>query len=511
MRLLTTFVIATLIGGLTLFSPLTAASRSQAQEDEIRVLSHRAESHFPHSVRFFVEAAGPDEINDIRVYLKTLGQTRRSSYRQVEFAHGPTISGEAELLSGGNNYFPPGTRIAYSFEIRDTAGRSLRTKEEIFVYLDTRFEWLTVSDGLITVYYNNPLAEDRARHVLETASATLRQMGPVLGITPKDPLHIITYHRYRDMVDALPFRSRATQEQLQTLGMAFDQERVLMVYSGDSGVTGTTAHEFTHLLVGDATGRAYSRVPAWLNEGLAEYGDFTGDDNFDYFLSGGIASDMLRPLWHQGQFSGNPQDILIAYGQGKSVVAYLVSSYGEAKIADLMRAITKTLDIDKALMQVYNLDQYELDSAWRRSLGLEPLPRPAEPTPRPLPTATPFPDPTATAEPTLALRPAEPTPTESTEPTPTAEPTPLALITAEATPTPAVKVESPSAGTNLGAGAINSSDPDASAEPEAETASAGGCNAPIPPSDLGVEMGFLFLLASPVAMLATLRGFRRRR
>ena len=47
-----------------------------------------------------------------------------------------------------------------------------------------------------------------------------------------------------------------------------------MVHSGDRSVTSTTAHEFVHLLVGDAAlvGLIPS-VPGWLNEGLAEYGE----------------------------------------------------------------------------------------------------------------------------------------------------------------------------------------------------------------------------------------------
>ena len=56
----------------------------------------------------------------------------------------------------------------------------------------------------------------------------------------------------------MPFQSQTSSEQLITQGMAFDEERVLLVHSGDRSVTSTTAHEFVHLLVGDALGRAYS-------------------------------------------------------------------------------------------------------------------------------------------------------------------------------------------------------------------------------------------------------------
>ena len=509
MRLLLILALIAAGGGLALLYHLAAAPAQAQPDDGIKLLSHRVESRFPDSVHFFVEASGPDEINDIRVYLKTIGQVSRSAYRQVEFDPGTTVSGEAELLSGGNNYFPPGTRMAYSFELRDTAGRLLRTEEQIFVYLDTRFEWLTVSDGLITVYYNSPLVAARAQHVLETAAAALDYMGPVLGIHPEYPLHIVTYHNYRDMTAALPFRSQATREQLITAGMAFDEERVLLVYSGGQGVTGTTAHEFVHLLVGDATGRAYSQVPAWLNEGLAEYGDFSADADRDRYLQWAIDQDKLRPLWQQGAFSGTPEEILIAYGQGKSVVEYLIANYGTDSIAALMQAITRTLDIDRALEQVYGFDQYELDGLWRQSLGLNPLPRPATPTPQPQATARPKANPTP--RPTLPLAPnplASATTAAPTAPPPTADADP-----AQAQPPPAA-VHAPSATPTATAAPTPPPPQPATATPAPTTipstpAPSGGCNAPAAAPGNAGELALILLLVSPAAMLLTGRRLIR--
>ena len=94
------------------------------------------------------------------------------------------------------------------------------------VYEDNRFEWLTVVEGLITVYYYGEYVEDRAHIVLEAAQANLEKMLPVLGIAPTEPLRIVSYNNYRHMASALPFRSQAVSEGLQTQGMAFSNERV---------------------------------------------------------------------------------------------------------------------------------------------------------------------------------------------------------------------------------------------------------------------------------------------
>jgi len=380
-----------------------------AQTGSIEVSGQGAESKFPDGVRFFLTAQSPDEINDIRVFFKKLGNTTSSTYRSVEFQPGNSITGEAMLRAGtGTNYIPPGTMLEYSFEIRDKAGRVQRTPDQTFIYQDSRFEWRTVSEGLITVYYYGEFVENRARTVLDAAQAALERMRPVLGIEPTEPLRIVSYNNYRHMAEALPFRAQAVGEQLVTQGMAFSDERVLLVHGFDASVRGTTSHEFTHLLVHEAAGGA--QVPAWLDEGLAEYGNIDPTDDYDAALRYGIFTRRIKPLWYQGVFGGAPDDIIIAYGQARSVVQYMIAKNGKAKMAELMRVLGETHNIDQALKQVYGFDQYGLDSEWRAALGLEALPPPeelerqlreqqqAQATPTPVPPATPAPTPGSPAK-----------------------------------------------------------------------------------------------------------------
>ena len=73
MRLLILFWLS----GLLLVSGVVTASPAQAGDEEINILVQRAESQFPDGIRFFVEAESPDEIDDIRVFFKKIGQTNR--------------------------------------------------------------------------------------------------------------------------------------------------------------------------------------------------------------------------------------------------------------------------------------------------------------------------------------------------------------------------------------------------------------------------------------------------
>jgi hypothetical protein len=244
--------------------------------------------------------------------------------------------------------------------------------------------------------------------------------------------------------------------------MAFIPERVLIVHGFDPTIKGTTSHEFVHLLVAEAAGMGYSQVPAWLNEGLAEYGNIDPTDDYASALRYGIYTRRIKPLWFQRTFGGTPDDIIIAYGQARSVVQYMISRYGEPSITELFVTIRDTLDIDQALLQVYGVDQHGLDSQWRMAVGLEPLPPPEELRSQSESSQTAVPELAATPEPVAVL---------------------------ESTPTPA---------------------PAASLDDESGQSTA-GCSAPIhgqngaPPTGLAS----LLLLGAPLALLS-FRGLRRR-
>ena len=382
-----------LVGG-ALAVPMVLAAVAWGQGDEIRVLSQEVSGDFPNGITFKLTATSSDPIEEIRVFLKPLGSDQ-STYAYLDIEPGRLVRGQYTMPIGmGTTHKPPGTVVRYSFEIQDSAGHVLRTEDQEYLYMDTSLDWKEISDevGLLTVYYYGDFVERRARTVLETSQKTIEGMGPVLGMRPEDPIKIVAYSNYRDMARALPFRSQAVREELRTEGQAYPTERVLLVLISDATVTGIASHEFTHILVADAAGKGYNLIPAWLNEGLAEYGNIDKTPHYDWALSYAVFTRRLKPLWYMDTFGGQPEDILIGYGHGRSVVRYMIGQYGEERMAELMRAFQTSLSVDEALKRVYGFDQYGLDSEWRRSLNLAILPPPEElerqlaPAPGPTPS-----------------------------------------------------------------------------------------------------------------------------
>ena len=481
----TTAVMVALVAAVGCIVAGIAAGQVTAQ-DAVTVNQQGVENHFPDGLRFFIDAESASPIDEIRVYVRKLGQSSRTTYRTVEFEPGNAISGEALFQSKtSNEYIPTGTRLEYHFDIRTADGSNFQTEPETIVYLNTDLNWDSKSSGLIDVYYYeyDELSEIRAEAVLQVAAETYEFMRPILGVELREPMSIVVYSDYDHMREALNPSSRVAARHLRTLGKAFSNERTLLVDGsrdpgvGDNTLT-TTAHEFTHLLVADASGSAYSQVHTWLNEGLAVYSERQPGNEYERFMRNAIFNDRVPPLVGLRTFAGTPQETLQAYGQGHAVVSYMLAAYDPALMKELFVNLRTTYNFGKALSDSYGVTVPELDNAWRESVGLAPRDL-STPPPPPLQVL-----PTPRAQPP-AEAPA------STEPAPTAAAAaPAAQPTATAAPAPTYTPAPP---------------------PPPAAPAGGGCGAaPAQSGTVPAELASLMLLGAPAGLIA-LAGFRRGR
>ena len=478
----------------------TAPAQRAVAQSSVTVTQQGVENQFPDGLRFYIDAESASPIEEVRVYVRKLGQSSRSAYRSVEFEPGTAISGEALFQSRtANEYIPTGTRLSYHFDIRTADGNVVETKPEVVVYLNRGLNWDRVSEGLINVYYyhHNDQSEERADAVLAVAADTYNFMKPILGVELTEPMNIVVYSDYRDMRAALPPTSRVAQQQLRTLGQAHTDERTLLVdgsmdFFGSDNILTTAAHEFTHLLVADAAGSAYGQVHTWLNEGLAVYSERASGNEYEGFMQAAIRNEQVPPLSSLRTYAGTPAETLRNYGQGHAVVTYMLDTYGPEKMVELFKALRSIHNFEKALNAAYGITIPELDNQWRENFGLAPrdLSTPPLPPLQALPTRRHTPPPAA-SEPLAATpeatRPSTPAPPPAATPAPTYTPKPMPVV-----------AEAPPAQNTPQTGAGESAP------------SSSGCGAAARRGDGAVsELASIATLAFPVGLLA-LAAIRRR-
>jgi hypothetical protein len=369
-----------------------------AQEPEpipapIEVLTATAVSEFPIGIRFSATAVGEHEITSMAVRFR-IGLLTRGVYEYLDYVTADINNGELFWRTAtAAGYIPPETIITYNYEIEDSAGNLFSTEEQELIFQDARFNWERVEEGPVSVAYHGPV-KVRAEAILQAILDTLEKMGPVLGAGIDDPIRVVTYNNQKEMLEALPPRSAAIGRELVTEGQAFSDVGTLMVLIGGRLALGTASHEVTHILNHRAGQSIFRRLPSWLHEGLAEYGNVDPGFSYDIALEFAVATDRLMPHLYMQTLPGDPEDVIIFYGQSKSIVRFMIDLQGEVGMRELLSLHKRGINMDDALQEVYGLDRLGLTNAWRAEIGAEPyeLPKIAEarPTPVAYPTVQAF-------------------------------------------------------------------------------------------------------------------------
>ena len=444
---------------------LPNADRADAQTAPVRFLDGGLESSFPESIRFYTSFETDIEIIDVRVRFST-GPITTEQYDYLDLTERTETLVDGELLWRVNTsarYMPPGTTIDFVFEAIDEAGNEYASEPYSQIMLDSRYEWDVVTRGPILVYYHGPV-QVRAERLAESGKELMELMGPITGSETETPIVVTLYNNNAEMIGAVSARSATISRELITEGQAFFDHSVVLVLSGNRDI-GTLTHELTHILVGRAAGGSSALVPLWLNEGLAEFGNLDKGLSYVYYLDWAIDTNRLIPFTRLQTFPGEPNMVIVSYGQSRNFVEYLIETYGSEKIAETLASIAEGRSGDIAIRNVYGKSVQQLDNEWREKIGAD-LYVPPTPTPTPetsgdqqseykLLTLTPVKGGIAVGE---AGATPTPEPADTPIPTPTEPPEVVVKATATTPPTsaPAPEEEAPSAEEPSSSGLCNS-------------------------------------------------------
>ena len=367
---------------------VTADRSAAAQSLPVRFLDGGLESNFPEDVRFYASFETDIEIVDVRVRFTT-GPLTTEQYDYLELTErtAPLVDGELIWrVNTSARYMPPGTTIDFVFEALDEDGNAYASEPYSQIMLDARYEWEVVSRGPIHVYYHGPV-QVRAERLAEAAKESMELMGPITGSEIETPIIVTLYNNNAEMIGAVSARSATISRELITEGQAFFDHSVVLVLSGSRDI-GTLTHELTHILVGRAAGGSSALVPLWLNEGLAEYGNLDKGLSYVYYLDWAVDTNRLIPFSRLQTFPGEPNMVIVSYGQSRNFVEYLIDTYGGDKIAETIASIAEGRSGDIAIRNVYGKTVQQLDNDWRATIGADPY-VPPTPTPTPEPETGP--------------------------------------------------------------------------------------------------------------------------
>jgi hypothetical protein len=330
----------------------------------ITVRSNTASSDFPDGLQFELNAAANNEFDDVRLIYEIAPDGVRAS-AIPECTPGSDITCSYQLAGSQRDVIIPGAEVTYSW--RMTSGdETHETPPQKIVYEDSRFDWQTMSEGDLTVWYYG--SEDQARAVLGAAGESLQRGSELLQTEIDFPVKLFLYDTAEEMQPAI---LASNEEGVVTRGEVVYSDTAMV--SADYAPEEIARHEIMHVVQRAALSGAYYE-PDWLSEGLAVYAQsepLSGQRQAieSAIESGDILSVRSMSSSTSGALSGN---VLLFYGESWSLVKFLVDEFGEAKMADFYRAFDAGAGTSGALEQVYGFNQDGFENSWRGSVGLPP-------------------------------------------------------------------------------------------------------------------------------------------
>lgn len=355
------------------------------------VASNEIILNFPESATFRATLNSEAEITSVVLEYgneqQTCGEVIAKAFPQ--FTPGKTVEAEWTWEMRQSGSLPPGAQLWWRWHITDANGQETVTETKTATWLDDVHKWQTTTSGesqSVRLHWyqgNQAFATDLAN----AADSGLQFNETQSGLKADAPIDIYVYASTDDLKEAILY------EPSWTGGQAFPDQNIVILGISESDLEwgrDAMVHELTHVLVGHLTFSCLGDVPTWLNEGLAVYSEGELDPASENQLEDAIRDDTLLTVRSLSSgFSEVSDKAYLSYSQSYSITKFLIETYGQEKMTNLLVSLRDGLTIDEALIQTYGFDVDGLEASWRKAIEAQPSSVSAQPTSPPTPTFVP--------------------------------------------------------------------------------------------------------------------------
>jgi len=202
-----------------------------------------------------------------------------------------------------------------------------------------------------------------AGELMSAAQQALERLNEYTAAELERPVKLYVY------ADAQDLQGSMIYPQEWTGGVAFTRYGIMAIGIAPEKLDWgkkAIAHELTHLVIHQVTLNPYNEIPTWLDEGLAMRSEGSLSASFSLYLDRAIAEGSLISVQSlSSPFSAYADEASLSYAQSYSLVEFLIDSYGQGKMFELLNAFKEGSTYDGALEKVYGFDMDGLDDLWQ--------------------------------------------------------------------------------------------------------------------------------------------------
>ena len=344
---------------LSILSPISIQAQSG-----LTILDSSAHAEFPSRLSFNLTAQSDVNITDIRLCytVDRISHTQITSEVYIEFVPAATVDVSWTWDMRKTGGLPPGSGVDYWWVLEDASGDRIKTVPSRIQFNDNRYSWRNLTEGKVTIYWYKD-NDSFAREIMLSAQQALTRLAEDTGAELEKPVKLYIYANTQDL------RGSMIYPQEWTGGVAFTRYGIIAIGIASDNLSWgkrAVAHELTHLVIHQMTLNPYNDLPTWLNEGLAMHTEGMLELEFTAYLNKAIAEKNLisvRSL--SSPFSAYAEQSYLSYAQSYTLIDFLISKYGRAKMLELLLTFKQGSSYDGALEEVYGFDMDTLDNLWQ--------------------------------------------------------------------------------------------------------------------------------------------------
>ncbi|MEK7277458.1 MAG: peptidase MA family metallohydrolase [Chloroflexota bacterium] len=269
---------------------------------------------------------------------------------------------------------PPFTPVVYFWRLADAGGEILSTPEQAYLYDDNRFEWQTIRRGAVAAHwYGGDLPFGQS--IADTGYESLDRVSRFINASPPDLVNVYVYANVSDLQSGLRLGGRTW------VGGHADPALGVVLVAASPDANGLLSlqhdlpHELTHVMVYQAVGAGYDRMPVWLDEGLAVNAELEPNADFAIALAdaakkaGAIHESPLLSLESLcASFGVDPAQALLSYAESASVVRYVLDRWGPDGVGDLLAAYRDGATCEGGVQRALNVTLAQLQADWQNDV-----------------------------------------------------------------------------------------------------------------------------------------------
>ena len=341
----------------------TAVAKAQA-------FTSTANPTYGQEVAFQLTGQVSAEVEQVKLFINYAGSATPLSVEVQRFAQDEAGQLVADYdLNPALAELPPFAKVQFWWELKTADAETILVPEETFTYRDDRFEWRTLSEGDVTVYWTGNDAElgQLAWEIVVDSRQTLDNILPPTAVSP---LEVYVYPATSDLRAGLRLAGHDWHD-----GHTDPDLGVLLVtavnrLTAAADLRQSIPHELTHLRLYQLAPTA--ALPTWYTEGIALLAEENGGGGDD-LLETAVADDAALPLLALcTNFPEEAPESDLALAQSVSLLRYIQAQFGDQALRQLGTAYLSGGGCGAGLTQTMELSLAELNADWLRVQAPQP-------------------------------------------------------------------------------------------------------------------------------------------